>query len=108
MRVEFEFYATLRDAVGEKTVTRELDAGTAIETALRAVADEYQRLESLVFRANGTVRPNVTVAVNEQPVNDGDPAEIELSDGDTVVLSPGIAGGTDATAATETVTGARP
>jgi molybdopterin synthase sulfur carrier subunit len=93
MRVEFEFYATLRDAVGEKTVARELEAGTSVEAALRAVTAEYDGLESLVFRSNGAVRPNVTVAVNGQPMNQKDPADIELSDGDTVVLSPGVAGG---------------
>jgi molybdopterin synthase sulfur carrier subunit len=93
MRVEFEFYATLRDAVGEKTVVRDLEAGTSVETALHAVAGEYDGLESLVFRANGAVRPNVTVAVNGQPMNQTDPADIELSDGDTVVLSPGVSGG---------------
>jgi MoaD family protein len=93
MRVEFEFYATLRDAVGEKAVVRDLEAGTSVETALHAVADGYDGLESLVFRANGAVRPNVTVAVNGQPMNQTDPADIELSDGDTVVLSPGVSGG---------------
>lgn len=98
MRVEFEFYATLRDAVGEKTVVRELEAGTSVETALHAVTEEYDGLESLVFRSNGAVRPNVTVAVNGQPMNRTDPADIELSDGDTVVLSPGVSGGTGANA----------
>lgn len=101
MRVEFEFYATLRDAVGEKTVARELEAGTSIETALHAVTDEHDGLESLVFRANGAVRPNVTVSLNGQPMNETDPADIELSDGDTVVLSPGVAGGANAAALAE-------
>lgn len=101
MRVEFEFYATLRDAVGEKTVVRELEAGTSVETALHAVAEEYNGLESLVFRANGAVRPNVTVAVNGEPMNRTDPADIELADGDTVVLSPGVSGGTKATSRVE-------
>ncbi|MFT4884205.1 MAG: MoaD family protein [Natronomonas sp.] len=101
MRVEFEFYATLRDAVGEKTVVRELKTGTQIETALHAVADDYDGLEPLLFRANGAVRPNVTVAVNGQPMNGADPAGINLADGDTVVLSPGVAGGTNAVALAE-------
>lgn len=101
MRVEFEFYATLRDAVGEKTVARELEAGTSIETALHAVTDDHDGLESLVFRANDAVRPNVTVSLNGQPMNETDPADIELSDGDTVVLSPGVAGGANAAAIAE-------
>lgn len=94
MRVEFEFYATLRDAGGGRTVTRDLEAGTSFRTALDAVADDHEGLESLVFRADGSLRPNVTLAVNGQPVTDADPAATELSDGDTVVLSPGVAGGT--------------
>ena len=92
MRVEFEFYGTLRDAVGEKTVVREFDAGTTGLAAVRAVADEYESVESLLFRSNGEVRPNVTVSVNGDPVLD-ESDDVTLEAGDELVLAPGVSGG---------------
>ena len=92
MRVEFEFYGTLRDAVGEKTVVREVEPGTTGLAATRDVADEYERVESLLFRSNGEVRPNVTVSVNGDPIlGEGD--DVALEDGDELVLAPGVSGG---------------
>jgi len=90
MRVEFEFYGTLRDAVGRKTAVRELEDGTTVAKAVRAFADEYDGLGSLL-RSNGDLRPNVSVAV------DGDPAldrseDVTLSAEETVTLTPGVAG----------------
>ena len=92
MRVEFEFYGTLREAVGEKTVAREFDEGTTALEATRAVADDHERVRSLLFRSGGEVRPNVTVSVNGDPIVDGDD-DVALSDGDELVLAPGVAGG---------------
>jgi molybdopterin synthase sulfur carrier subunit len=99
MRVEFEFYGTLRDAVGQKTVVREVEEGTTGLEATRAVADEYETVESLLFRSNGEVRPNVTVSVNGDPILDADD-DVTLEDGDELVLAPGIAGGVTVAAAT--------
>lgn len=92
MQVELRFYATLRDAVGEKTVTREFDDGTDVGAALRAVAGEYESLESLLFDGDGDLRPHVTVALDGDPLRE-DRGDVPLSDGDTLVLSPGVSGG---------------
>ena len=93
MRVEFEFYGTLRDAVGEKTLVREVERGTTGLEATRAVADEYEAVASLLFRSNGEVRPNVTVSVNGDPILGADD-DVQLEDGDEVMLAPGVSGGT--------------
>jgi glyoxylase-like metal-dependent hydrolase (beta-lactamase superfamily II)/molybdopterin converting factor small subunit len=92
MRVEFHFYATLRDAVDEKTSVREFEAGTTIAEALRALTDDYEKLHSLLFRSNGDLRSHVTVSLNGEPLMD-DRDDVTLSDGDTLILSPGVAGG---------------
>ena len=93
MRVEFEFYGTLRDAVGEKTVVREFDEGTTALEATRAVADDHETVRSLLFRSDGAVRPNVAVSVDGDPVLDGTD-DVALTDGAEVVLAPGVSGGT--------------
>jgi molybdopterin synthase sulfur carrier subunit len=94
MRVEFEFYGTLRDAVGEKTVAREVDEGTTALEATRSVADDHEQVRSLLFRSGGQVRPNVTVSVNGAPIVDEDD-DVTLSDGDQLVLAPGVSGGVE-------------
>lgn len=94
MRVEFEFYGTLRDAVGEKAVDREFDEGTTAIEATQAVADEYESVESLLFRSNGEVRPNVTFSVNGDPILRADD-DVTLSESDEIVLAPGVSGGTE-------------
>lgn len=93
MQVELRFYATLRDAVGEKAVTREFEDGTTVGEALDAVAGEFEGLESLLFDGDGHLRSHVTVALDGDPILQ-DRSEVTLSDGDTLVLSPGVSGGT--------------
>lgn len=95
MHIEFQFYGTLRDAVGEKTLLREFDDGTTLVEAIREVADEYDDLQSLLFRSNGELRSHITVALNGDPLNDDADREVALSDGDTLVLSPGFSGGSN-------------
>ena len=92
MRVEFQFYATLREAVGDKRIGREVDEGATVREALEGITDEFDGLDALLFRADGEVRPHVTVALNGDPIV-GDPAEVTLSPHDTLVITPGVSGG---------------
>lgn len=95
MQLHFEFYATLRDAVGEKSVVRTVPNGTTVVEALRTVADDYEGLQSLLFRENGALRTHITVARNDEPLLE-ERDDVTLADGDTLVLSPGVSGGTAA------------
>jgi molybdopterin converting factor small subunit len=92
MCVEFQFYATLRDAVGQRTVRRELPEETTLPAAVRAVADDHEGLASLLFGDDGDLRSHVTVAVNGDPVLENR-ERTTVADGDTLVLSPGVSGG---------------
>ncbi len=93
MDVEFVSYATVRDAIGTKSVTRDLPEGTTAEDALRDLAVEYEGLDSLLFTSDGEIRPHVNVLVNDENIRDRDGQATTLSAGDTVGLSPGVAGG---------------
>ena len=93
MEVEFVSYATIRDAIGTKSVTLALDDGATVEEALSALAGEYDGLESLLFTSGGELRPHVNVLVDDENVRTLDGRTTELQAGATVALAPGVAGG---------------
>ena len=93
MRIEFESYATIRDAVGQGTVQTEVPEDATLGDALGAFADAHDGVRPLVFDGDGEIRPNVNVLHNDENVRTGAGPETTLSDGDTVTLAPGIAGG---------------
>jgi len=68
MRVEFEFYATLRDAVGEGHLVREVHEDATVGEALTVVSEEFPALRSLLFDGEGRIRPHVNVLRNSDPV----------------------------------------
>jgi molybdopterin synthase sulfur carrier subunit len=93
MEIEFVTYGTIRDAVGEKRLRREFEAGTSVRDALDALASEYDSLGSLLLDNESEVRPNVNVLVEEENIRLGEGDATVLSDGDTVGLAPGLSGG---------------
>lgn len=94
MEIEFVCYGTIRDAVGEKSMTRDVAAGSTVGGALSALADENDDLGPLLFNSEGELRPNVNVLVDEENVRLGSGLDTALSAGDTVALAPGLSGGT--------------
>jgi molybdopterin synthase sulfur carrier subunit len=93
MEIEFVWCGRLRDAVGEKSLTREVTPGATVGDALSALADEYDDLGPLLFNSRGELRPNVNVLVDEENVRLGSGLDTSLSAGDTVALAPGLSGG---------------
>lgn len=98
--VTVEFYGTVRDAVGEKALTRPVDPGATVNAALKAIAEQYPDLYSLLFTSEGRLRPHINVAVDETPIRDLDGPETALSAGDLVTVAPSVSGGVDGTATT--------
>jgi len=94
MDVEVVSYATVRDAIGTKSVTLELADGSTVEDALRELAGEYDGLGALLFESDGGIRPHVNVLVGEENIRALDGGQTVLADGDTVGLAPGVSGGT--------------
>jgi len=93
MQVTCLFYATVRDAVGRKRVTRTVEAGTTVRDLLRALGEEYDGFGPLVFDSEERVRANVNVLVNEEPIRSLAGGETELADGDILMVAPSVAGG---------------
>ncbi|MFC6835570.1 ubiquitin-like small modifier protein 1 [Halomarina ordinaria] len=93
MRVQFEFYGTLRDAVGERQFAREVPDDATVTAALRAVATDHESLAPLVFDGEGRLRPHVNVLVNGESVRARAGGATPLAADDTVGAAPAVAGG---------------
>lgn len=91
MEVELKFFATLREAVGEKHVTREINGDTTIGEVLRELVSEYPALE--IFDENGEVYDHVNILINGRNVQHRNGLDTVLSDGDSVGVFPPVEGG---------------
>lgn len=81
--VEFQFYATFREAVGRKAVTRDLPAGATLGDALADLADEYPDLRGEILREDETERPDEgdVGRPSEDETERPDEEGVELRDG---------------------------
>ena len=81
----------LRSSVGgEKEVTA---AGDDVGAVLRALAEQHPETESQLFSEDGELNRYVNVYLNDEDVRVLDGLDTSVSDGDTVVILPAMAGG---------------
>ena len=90
--LELRFFATFREAVGQKTVYRELDGETTVGRVLRSLETEYDGLSGELL-VDGELRDHLSVLYNGRDVVHEDGLETILGDGDTLSIFPPIAGG---------------
>jgi len=81
MRVNVLLFASLREAVGKRTVALELSDDATVAGLLTAISEAYPSIASLL--------PSVKVAVNRELAR----PERPLSDGDEAALLPPFGGG---------------
>lgn len=92
MQVELRFFASFREAVGQKTVEREVDDGATVGDVLRALEAEYDGLAGELVDGD-EIRPQLSVLKNGKEVVHIDGLGTGLADGDTVSVFPPVAGG---------------
>ncbi|EMA31089.1 ubiquitin-like small modifier protein 1 [Halobiforma nitratireducens] len=92
MEIDLRFFATFRDAVGEKERTRNFERDATIGDLLRGLEDDYDGLEGQLL-ADGAIRDQLSVLKNGRDVIHMEGAETELQDGDVVSVFPPVAGG---------------
>lgn len=93
VQVEFTLYGTVRDAVGRKTLRRDLPQGTTVGEALHGIAEDHPEVAPLLFTEAGTLRSHVNVLVDGTNVRDRDGGETTLAEGSEVDVTPSVAGG---------------
>lgn len=91
MELELRFFANFREAVGQKTIHREYDAGADARVVLRSLEEEFPELE--LFDEDGELREFISVLRNGKDIVHSDGLETELEDGDTLSVFPPVAGG---------------
>jgi sulfur-carrier protein len=81
----------LRSSVGGE---KEFDAsGSSVGEVLRSLAEQHPATESQLFSEDGGLNRYVNVYLNDEDVRVLEGLETAVSDGDTVVILPAMAGG---------------
>ncbi|MFC6723840.1 MoaD/ThiS family protein [Halobium palmae] len=93
MQVSITLYGPPRDAVGEKTVVRDVEPGTTVSEAFGALFDAHRGPESSPFAPDGSVANGLTVTVNGESIERREGADTELADGDELRVAPAFEGG---------------
>ncbi|RQG93532.1 ubiquitin-like small modifier protein 1 [Natrarchaeobius chitinivorans] len=94
MAVTCDFYGTLRDAVGQKSVTHDVSDETTVGELLETIAEEHPELEEALF-SDGTLRETMNVSVNARHVRLDEGLETPVEDGDVIRAYPPVEGGAD-------------
>ncbi len=92
MEIDLRFFATFRDAVGEKERTRTVADDATVGDVLAALESEYDGLEGQLLE-DGAVRPQLSVLKNGRNVVHMTGVDTSLEAGDVVSVFPPVAGG---------------
>ncbi|KAB1187551.1 MULTISPECIES: ubiquitin-like small modifier protein 1 [Haloferax] len=92
MELELRFFATFREAVGQKTIHWRVDDDSTVGDVLRSLEAEYDGLSGQLIE-DGEVRPHVNILKNGREVVHLDGLETTLEDGDAMSVFPPVAGG---------------
>ncbi|AHF98572.1 molybdopterin converting factor [Halostagnicola larsenii XH-48] len=92
MELELRFFATFREAVGQKEVRRTVADGLSVGDALSELEAEYDGLEGKLLE-DGSIRPQLSVLKNGRDVAHMAGTDTILEDGDRLSVFPPVAGG---------------
>ncbi|RQG92260.1 ubiquitin-like small modifier protein 1 [Natrarchaeobius chitinivorans] len=92
MEIDLRFFATFRDAVGEKERTRTVADDATVGDVLASLEAEYDGLEGQLLE-DGAVREQLNVLKNGRNVVHMDGTETPLEGGDVLSVFPPVAGG---------------
>jgi len=96
MEIELRFFATFRDAVGEKERTHTFEDDATVGDVLAGLESEYDGLEGQLLEAGDdgvAIRPQLSVLKNGRDVLHMADVQTELADGDRLSVFPPVAGG---------------
>ena len=92
MEIELRFFATVREAVGERTTTRTVEQGATVRDVLAALEADYPSLDGTLLE-DGDVAGGITVLHNGTNVTNRAGNATELADGDALSITLPVTGG---------------
>lgn len=92
MELDLRFFATFREAVGQKDLTYEVTEGETVGDVLSSLEAEYEGLEGQLLD-DGAVRSQLNVLKNGRNVIHMEDADTPLEEGDELAIFPPVAGG---------------
>ena len=76
-----------KNIVGKENVTIELK-GSTLKSLIDNLTDRYPKLRDTIYDKNGNIDSFVNIFVNDKPTFAAQEAQVELKDGDEVLISP--------------------
>lgn len=93
MNLTLRFYATFREAVGQKEIQRSFAPGMTVGDVLETLSEDHPELE--FFEETGELRSYLSILKNGRDITFLDGPDTDLDDGDTLSIFPPVAGGDD-------------
>ena len=93
MNLELRFFATFREAVGQKVRHREYPDGIPVGEVLADLEADYPDLEGNLLDDEGEILPMLSILKNGKDVAHLDGVETTLTEDDTLSVFPPVAGG---------------
>jgi molybdopterin synthase sulfur carrier subunit len=91
MELDMRFFANFREAVGQKTISREYEGADDVGDVLQALSEEYPDME--LFNEDGSLRDFLTIMKDGKDITHIEGLETEIEDGTTLSVFPPVAGG---------------
>ena len=91
--LELRFFANFREAVGQKSIEREFEAGSTVGDVLAALESEFSDLAGDVLDESSDIKPQLSVLKNGREVVHIEGTDTDMADGDTLSVFPPVAGG---------------
>jgi len=93
MPIECQFYGPLREAVGTKSLSRDVPDDGTVGGVLDALTGDYPALASELYDEDGGLRDRLIVSCGGRNVKQLDGLATPVADGDRLRLSPPVEGG---------------
>ena len=92
IELELRLFATFREAVGQKTITREFPESVTVGEVLESLEAEFSDLDGQLLD-DGEIQPQLNVLKNGKEVLHLDGVAETFAPGDRLSLFPPVAGG---------------
>jgi molybdopterin synthase sulfur carrier subunit len=91
MELEMRFFATFRQAVGQKTVRQDFEDASTIGDIVQSLSEEYPDMD--LYNEDGSIREFITIMKDGKDIEHIQGLETEVEEGSTISVFPPVAGG---------------